>query len=143
MPARENADEAALKSGPDQHIRLKQINRQHSYCNCARHWLLLILTLSKPERILKKYYDKNNEYIFPVLQEPFINRHLKVIAGEAKIPFKVSFHTARHSFGTYMAGKIPLPQLMCLMQHSDIKTTMIYVNINQDMVKQGLMKVDW
>jgi len=98
---------------------------------------------SKPEIILEKYYDKKKKYVFPVLSEPFINRHLKVIAELANIHIKVTFHTARHSFGTYMAGKIPLPQLMYLMQHSDIKTTMIYVNTNQEIVKQGLMKVDW
>lgn len=99
--------------------------------------------LSSPEIILKKYYDKNNEFVFPKLTEPFINRHLKLIASEAKIPIKITFHTARHSFGTYMASKIPLPQLMYLMQHSDIKTTMMYVNMNQELVKQGLLKVDW
>jgi len=98
---------------------------------------------SKPEMLLEKYYDKSSESIFPNLTEPYINRHLKVIAEEAKIPVKVTFHTARHSFGTYMSTKIPLPQLMYLMQHSDIKTTMIYVNTSQEMVEKGLMKVDW
>lgn len=99
--------------------------------------------LSSPEVILEKYYNKKNEFVFPKLTEPFINSHLKVIAAEAKIPLKITFHTARHSFGTYMASKIPLPQLMYLMQHSDIKTTMMYVNMNQELVKQGLLKVDW
>lgn len=99
--------------------------------------------LSSPEAILEKYYHKKNEFVFPKLTEPFINSHLKVIAEEAKIPLNITFHTARHSFGTYMASKIPLPQLMYLMQHSDIKTTMMYVNMNQELVKQGLLKVDW
>ena len=99
--------------------------------------------ISKPEIILEKYYDKKKEFIFPVLSEPFINRHLKVLATLADISIKVTFHTARHSFGTYMANKIPLPVLMVLMQHSDIKTTMTYVNTSQELVKQGLMKVAW
>lgn len=98
---------------------------------------------SSPEKILVKYYNKKNEFVFPRLTEPFINRHLKVISPLAKIPISITFHTARHSFGTYMASKIPLPQLMYLMQHSDIKTTMMYVNMNQELVKQGLLKVDW
>lgn len=99
--------------------------------------------LSSPETILEKYYNKKNEFVFPRLTEPFINSHLKVIAEEAKILIKVTFHTARHSFGTYMSNKIPVPQLMHLMQHSDIKTTMMYVHMNQELVKQGLQKVDW
>jgi site-specific recombinase XerD len=99
--------------------------------------------LSAPETILEKYYNKNADLLFPRLPEPFINRHLKLIATLTDIPFNLTFHTARHSFGTYMASKIPLPQLMYLMQHSDIKTTMMYVNIGQELVKQGLLKVDW
>jgi integrase len=99
--------------------------------------------LSKPEIILEKYFDKKNEFVFPRLSEPYINRQLKLLASLTEIPEKVTFHTARHSFGTYMAGKIPIPQLMFLMQHSDIKTTMIYVNINRELVKQGLLKIDW
>jgi len=98
---------------------------------------------SKPEIILEKYYNAKKEFIFPKLPEPFINRHLKVLATLAGISIKVTFHTARHSFGTYMANKIPLPVLMVLMQHSDIKTTMTYVNTSQELVKQGLMKVAW
>ncbi|HWY10777.1 MAG TPA: site-specific integrase [Bacteroidia bacterium] len=98
---------------------------------------------SDPEVILEKYYDKKNDFVFPKLTEPFINRNIKLVTELAKIPIKVTFHTARHSFGTYMATKIPLPQLLYLMQHSDIKTTMMYVNTSQELVKQGLLKVDW
>ena len=99
--------------------------------------------LSKPEIILEKYYNKENKFIFPKISEPYINRHLKLITSLTDIEIKVTFHIARHTFGTYMASKIPLPQLMYLMQHSDIKTTMLYVNTNQELVKQGLLKVDW
>lgn len=49
----------------------------------------------------------------------------------------------RHTFGTIMATKIPLATLQSLMQHSDIKTTMIYVNISNDMIDDSLGKVDW
>lgn len=98
---------------------------------------------SLPEAIVIKYLNPKEEFLFPRLTEQYINRNLKVVAELVKLPFKVTFHTARHSFGTYMAAKIPLPQLMHLMQHSDIKTTMVYVNMNQEMVKQGLLKVDW
>ena len=100
-------------------------------------------TLSRPERILEKYFDRDKKFIFQSISEQYINRHLKLISEKAVIPIKVTFHIARHTFGTYMASKSPLPQLMYLMQHSDIKTTMIYVNINQELVRQGLLKVEW
>jgi integrase len=99
--------------------------------------------LSKPEAILENYYNEENDYVFPKISEAYINRNLKLIAKLAGIEIRLSFHTARHSFGTYMSTKIPLPQLLILMQHSDIQTTMIYVNTSQELVKQGLLKVDW
>lgn len=99
--------------------------------------------LSKPERILEKYFNENRELVFPKLSESKINRHLKEIALEAKISKKVTFHMGRHTFGTLMATKIPLPTLQNLLQHSDIKTTMIYINMNNDMIDDSLGKVDW
>jgi site-specific recombinase XerD len=98
---------------------------------------------SRPEKIIMKYLDENNELIFPKMSDPFVNRQLKVLQELTNITTILTFHLARHSFGTYMACKIPLPSLMFLMQHSDIKTTMVYVNMSQDMVQQGLLKVDW
>ena len=99
--------------------------------------------ISKPEEILNRYYDDNNDLVFPKLPESRINRHLKEIAKEAGISKNVTFHMGRHTFGTIMASKIPLATLQSLMQHSDIKTTMIYVNISNDMIDDSLGKVDW
>ena len=98
---------------------------------------------SKPEQILIKYLSGGQELVFPKLPEAFINRYLKVIASDAKIAFNLTFHIGRETFGTYMANKVPLGVLMKLLQHSDIKTTMLYVHINEQMVKDQLIKVDW
>ncbi len=98
---------------------------------------------SKPERILDKYYSTVNELVFPVIPESKINRQLKAIAIHAGITKNVTFHMGRHTFGTIMASKIPLAALQSLMQHSDIKTTMIYVNISNDIIDDNLGKVDW
>lgn len=100
-------------------------------------------TLSKPEQILDRYYSDGNELVFPKLPESKINRQLKAIAVHAEIEKNVTFHMGRHTFGTIMASKIPLPIVQSLMQHSDIKTTMIYVNLSNDMIDDGLDKVDW
>jgi site-specific recombinase XerD len=92
---------------------------------------------------LERYYNDQNELVFPKLPESKINRHLKEIAKEAGISKKVTFHMGRHTFGTIMSTKVPLPTLQNLMQHSDIKTTMIYVNMSNDMIDDSLGKVDW
>lgn len=100
-------------------------------------------TYSKPEQILNRYYEELNDLVFPKIPESRINRHLKEIAKEAGITKNVTFHMGRHTFGTIMASKIPLATLQSLMQHSDIKTTMIYVNISNEMIDDSLGKVDW
>lgn len=99
--------------------------------------------VSKPEAILFKYFSDSNNLLFPSLSESKINRHLKEIAKEAGIKKNVTFHMGRHTFGTVMAGKIPLPTLQNLMQHSDIKTTMIYINMSSKMIDDSLGKVNW
>jgi integrase len=41
-------------------------------------------------------------------------------------------HCLRHTFGSNMAGQgVPLPVLQALLGHSDIKTTMRYVDVNE------------
>lgn len=98
---------------------------------------------SKPVQIVTKYYIPGETFIFPKLSEAYINRHLKLIAEMAGIDFNLTFHIGRETFGTYMASKVPLPVLRNLLQHSDIKTTMRYVHLNEQMIKEQLIKVEW
>jgi integrase len=116
---------------------------------------------SKPEQVLNKYLTRGHTgenlemiygqpedkqkrfFVFPKLPEPYINRHLKVIANDAGIKFNLTFHIGRETFATYMAGKLPTPTVMKLLQHSDLKTTMRYVHLSTKMVEEQLTKVDW
>lgn len=112
---------------------------------------------SKPERLIKKYlldYDDiytddpdNPISIFMTRCEQVINRQLKTLAKLADlrqdIQSKISIHSARHSFGTIMAGKVKVHVLQQLMQHSKIKETMIYVHLNQNMINAALDDIDW
>lgn len=98
---------------------------------------------SKPEQILIKYLNRDKPLIFPKISEAFINRHLKVIANSAGIAFNLTFHIGRKTFATYMANKVPWLVLMMLLQHSDIKTTMKYVNLDEQTINEQLTKVDW
>jgi len=40
-------------------------------------------------------------------------------------------HCLRHSFGTVMAKRVPLPVLQTLMGHADIKTTLRYIDVDE------------
>lgn len=100
-------------------------------------------TKSRPELILEKYYNKSEERVFPKRTEQKINLDLKIIAALANINLNLSFKTARHTFGTYMSTKLQITLVKDMMQHSDIRTTMKYIHISREMIKQGLLKVDW
>lgn len=99
--------------------------------------------MSKPEMIVDRYYTEHNQNLFPEISEAKINRQLKVMAKDTNLQKNLTFHMARHTFGTLMASRIPLGTLQELMQHSDIKTTMIYVNMTRQIIEDDLGKVDW
>jgi integrase len=82
--------------------------------------------------------------IFPQYTNQHANRILKVLAVAAKIPTKLTFHIARHTFGTFLAEKTCNPYLiMDLMGHTDIKTSMIYIHRSQERINRQLKDVNW
>ena len=50
-------------------------------------------------------------------------------------------HCLRHTFGTVMARKVPLPVLRDLMGHSAISTTMRYIDIGEDDKRNAIAAV--
>jgi site-specific recombinase XerD len=99
--------------------------------------------ISFPEKIVLQYLNAENEYLFPRIPEQKINEHLKILAHKAKIKFNLTFHVARHTFGTVMSSKVSPFELMDLMQISDLKTVMVYVNINETKIVKSLENIDW
>mgnify|MGYP000272674989 CR=1 FL=1 len=73
-------------------------------------------------------------------------RTLHKIYVQAGVPVPVSdagvtmpWHALRHTFGTDLAGRgVPLPTLMELMGHTDIKTTMRYVTVTNDQKRAAI-----
>ncbi|GHM98790.1 tyrosine recombinase [Cytophagales bacterium WSM2-2] len=79
----------------------------------------------------KKYlppFRKGNKPIFIKYSDQVTNRHLKAIADKNDIKKNMTFHTARHTFGTLMAEGGHLPETKKMMGHSSIVTTMEYVH---------------
>ena len=52
-----------------------------------------------------------------------------------------ALHCLRHTFGTVMARKVPLPVLQKLMGHSDIQTTLRYVDVNENDKREAIAAV--
>lgn len=74
---------------------------------------------------------------FDVQADQYINRCLKQCAKLAGITKRLTFHTARHTYATGFlnaGGKVEV--LQRIMGHTDIKTTMVYVHISRERLKE-------
>jgi integrase len=68
---------------------------------------------------------------------------LRAFNEEAAIPLPaISFHGLRHSFATNLAPRVPVAVLRKLLGHSDIKTTMIYLHVQDDMALDAISHID-
>ena len=50
-------------------------------------------------------------------------------------------HCLRHTFGTVMAKRVPLPVLQKLMGHADVKTTLRYVDVDEAAKREAIAAV--
>lgn len=105
---------------------------------------LHLLFNGKPVKIVEKYKDKNTTKIFPFISNQHTNRILKLISFLAQTKRLMSFHIARHTFGTFLAESTLDPYLIKeLMNHSDIKTSMIYIHKSKKRMENKLRNIDW
>jgi site-specific recombinase XerD len=107
---------------------------------------------SRPERIIKKYWRTDKKPFFLALNaqqetganNQYVNRVLKEIQGMAGIKTKLTNHVGRHTFATRLVWLVPLPIVQELLQHSKVETTMIYIHVGTDKVKEHLKKItEW
>ncbi|WP_025007014.1 tyrosine-type recombinase/integrase [Marinilabilia salmonicolor] len=107
---------------------------------------LYLLFAGKAEKYLKKLLESRNGFkrLIRPIPNQVVNRHLKAIAVMAKTRRAISFHVARHTFGTLLADITANPyMIMQLMGHSDIKTSMIYIHQSELRLKKQLQNVKW
>lgn len=87
--------------------------------------------LEKAQVILEKYKSPVNEGLLPVYSNQKTNNYLKEIASQCKIPKKLSFHVARHTFATTitLSNGVPIETVSKLLGHSKLSTTQIYARV--------------
>ncbi|SFS45196.1 site-specific integrase [Sphingobacterium wenxiniae] len=95
-----------------------------------------------PKRIIEKYQGATrNEFIFPVPTNATCNTHIGKLIEKAEIitEQKVTFHTARHTFGTmFLTEGVPLESLSKMMGHKNISTTQIYAKITSHKISKDM-----
>jgi site-specific recombinase XerD len=73
----------------------------------------------------------------------YINRELKVISSFLKIKKKVTFHVARHTFATnFIDQGGNVVNLQQIMDHSNIRETMIYVHLVNHTLNEQINLLD-
>lgn len=97
------------------------------------------------QSILDRYKEvKNIEgLVFPRISNNKLNKALKTICKLAKIDKYITFHVARHTYGTILARKgVNAFAIMKLMGHSDIKQTNRYVHTSVDALSSVINGID-
>jgi integrase len=94
--------------------------------------------------IQKNESDSPEKFIFRRISNQHANLKLKIISVISGINKNLTFHLARHSFGTNLASATSDGFLIRnLMGHSDIRTSMIYIHTSQEQIKTKLKNTDW
>jgi len=100
---------------------------------------------SEAKEIIAKYEkDKDErETVFKVVSNQKTNYTLKDIAELAKVEKNITFHMARHTFGTVLAITENAYTIAKLMGHKKISTSMIYVNTDETALKERMKNVSF
>src|SRR5690606_28287263 len=123
------------------------LRRENIVENCSK----IVIVMQKTQRKIEipinreaklllmryKYMTTKKEFVFPRRTNVSVNRDLKIIAKIAGISKRITFHMARHSFGSMLAKKGVQPYfIMKLMGHTNIKMTSRYVNSDEETLKE-------
>ena len=95
--------------------------------------------------LLCKYIlnKKDDDKIFPEIDNQVGNRLLKKIAKNCGINKNVSFHVGRHTFASFLVNShnVSLPIVSKLLGHTRIANTMIYTNSNINSLKNVMNNI--
>ena len=100
--------------------------------------------LDIPKMILKKYKGKlPNGKILPIISNQKLNAYLKEIADVCGIKKNLTFHVARHNFGTLitLSQGVPLETVCQMMGHKNMRTTQIYSRLTHQKVDEDVKKL--
>lgn len=98
------------------------------------------------EKLQQQRGDVTGEFAetpFLKLANQYVNRELKKIAQLAGITKNLTTHVGRHTNATILCTKVPLPVLQKMLTHSNIDTTMQYIHMNGDLIRNEIKKAKW
>lgn len=106
---------------------------------------LTIPLLRRAENILKKYEDKSQDFLLPVISNQNFNSYLKEIAEILNIKKRITHHTARKTFATtiLLYNDIPMETVSELLGHSSMKVTQgHYAKVVQKKISKEMKRLN-
>ena len=97
--------------------------------------------LEPAKKYIKTMYSK--ERVFRPICNQTVNTGLKKIAKKVAINKPITFHMARHTFGTTitLSNDVPIESVSKMMGHSKIITTQIYARVLDKKVELDMEKL--
>lgn len=117
------------------YMTIEQIKSERMVRNMPLHKLFN----GKAIVIYNKYKNDREDLLFPVRSNGEVNKHLKKVAHFANIKRNLTFHMARHTFGTALAeitGNVML--IKELMGHAKVETSMTYIHMSKKRIENTL-----
>lgn len=97
-------------------------------------------------KIIQKYqkFKPKDEPIFKKVSNQKLNDMLKVIDKKAGVNPSLSFHWAKHTYGTLLANsRFNAFEIRKLLGHKDLKQSLVYVNSTDKMMKEKIKDADF
>lgn len=95
--------------------------------------------LDLPLHIIDKYRDTTPDgKLLPIYGNAELNKGLKLLAAACGIDRKLTFHMARHNFGTHITLSlgVPIETVSRMMGHRRLMTTQIYAHVTDKKVDE-------
>lgn len=95
--------------------------------------------LDLPLHIIDKYRDTTPDgKLLPIYGNAELNKGLKFLAAACGIDRKLTFHVARHNFGTHITLSlgVPIETVSRMLGHSRVDTTQIYAHVTDRKVDE-------
>lgn len=102
----------------------------------------VIKLLDVPLRIIEKYkHERQGDKVFNLYAREYLIRLTRELGEE--YGFYLTFHKARHNFGTHMTLSlgVPLETVSKMMGHTNITTTQIYAQVTDKKVDEDMKRL--
>lgn len=81
-------------------------------------------------------------YSFPKISNQKYNDYIKVLASHVGIEKRLTSHTARHTYGTYLINKgVPVAVIQRAMGHAKITQTLEYAKLSARSIKNEILEI--